>query len=792
MTATRPRVGFGHADERPYRRLTGDWIALALACLIVGVTAVNARDVPPVGSSIDEFLRSLPGAFDGLFTAVLAIGSLWGIALTLGAALIARRGRLACVLTVAGMAAWFLGRLLGFVVDGQNVGSALGAVFASDRSGPYPAVHLAIIAAVVLVAAPFLTRPVRRLGQIVLIVLAPAVIVLGVGGANAVAGALALGWAIAAGLHLAFGSPAGRPTRAQVGAALAELGVDTDLVELESTQNRGSTLMRARRPDGGLVRVRVYGRDAADTRLAMKLWRFVMYKDSGPTLTLTRLQQVEHEALCLLAAHGAGVAVPGITAAGVAGPSAALLATDGIHDATLRRDLPATDLDNALAQVWDGIGRMRDARIAHGALDADHLRIGPDGSSIIDFDEGSISASPSQLDRDAAQALVTTTLLTDADTAARYAGDAIGGEGLLGARRYLTRPALTPATRRALRADKDLLDRLAETVSAETGDEMVRPIELRRVKPLNLVMVGALLVAVWVILGQVGSLSDLVDTMKTADWPWLGVGFVLAQATSVAFACTTIGSVPQPIALLPATMLQMAVSFANLVAPTSASSTIMNIRFLQKQGVEVGAATSSGVLAGLSGTITQLGLFVITAFAVGQQASLSEVGGGAGTDGSWLLTIVFVGAGVIGIAFAIPWVRRVASEKVWPQVVVALRNIWGILTTPRQLGLILGGSIAAQLLYSFCLLACLHAYGASLSVGEIIFVNTSASFLAGLVPVPGGIGVAEATLVAGLTAFGIPPEIATATVITHRLFTTYLPPIWGSYAMKRLIAEGYL
>jgi uncharacterized membrane protein YbhN (UPF0104 family) len=69
-------------------------------------------------------------------------------------------------------------------------------------------------------------------------------------------------------------------------------------------------------------------------------------------------------------------------------------------------------------------------------------------------------------------------------------------------------------------------------------------------------------------------------------------------------------------------------------------------------------------------------------------------------------------------------------------------------------------------------------------------VNTSAGFLASLVPVPGGI--TEAALVAGLTAFGIPAEIATATVLTQRLFTAYLPPIWGSQAMKWLVREGNL
>jgi uncharacterized membrane protein YbhN (UPF0104 family) len=59
------------------------------------------------------------------------------------------------------------------------------------------------------------------------------------------------------------------------------------------------------------------------------------------------------------------------------------------------------------------------------------------------------------------------------------------------------------------------------------------------------------------------------------------------------------------------------------------------------------------------------------------------------------------------------------------------------------------------------------------------------------------VAVLAAVLVAVLAealapAFGVPPEIATATVVTHRLFTTYLPPLWGSYATKWLIAEGYL
>jgi uncharacterized protein (TIRG00374 family) len=312
------------------------------------------------------------------------------------------------------------------------------------------------------------------------------------------------------------------------------------------------------------------------------------------------------------------------------------------------------------------------------------------------------------------------------------------------------------------------------------------------VKPLTIVMFVAFGFAIWVILGQIGSIGELIDTLKTADIPWLIAGFLFAQSTSVAFAIVTIGSVPDPIPLFPATILQMAISFTNMVAPSGAASTVMNIRFLQKQGVEIGAATSSGVLAGLSGTMAQFGLFVISAIIVGQSAQLDNIGGPGDDDAKLILLVVVLAAIAIGTALVVPRLRRFTRDKVWPQVVGAVRNIWGILTNPRQLTYVLGGSISSQLLYALCLGCCLHAYGGSLSFLDLVFVNTSASFLASLTPVPGGMGVQEASLIAGLTAFGVNSEIATAAVITHRLFTTYLPPIWGSYATKWLVADGYL
>ena len=75
---------------------------------------------------------------------------------------------------------------------------------------------------------------------------------------------------------------------------------------------------------------------------------------------------------------------------------------------------------------------------------------------------------------------------------------------------------------------------------------------------------------------------------------------------------------------------------------------------------------------------------------------------------------------------------------------------------------------------------------------QLIFINTSAAVLSGLVPVPGGIGAAEAALSAGLIAMGVDQSTAFAIAITQRLCTFYLPPIWGYFSLRWLSGKGYL
>ena len=65
-------------------------------------------------------------------------------------------------------------------------------------------------------------------------------------------------------------------------------------------------------------------------------------------------------------------------------------------------------------------------------------------------------------------------------------------------------------------------------------------------------------------------------------------------------------------------------------------------------------------------------------------------------------------------------------------------------------------------------------------------------FVGGIAPVPGGLGVIEAGLIAGFTAAGVPETAAVGATFTARMFTAYLPPIWGFFALKWLERNKHL
>ena len=109
-----------------------------------------------------------------------------------------------------------------------------------------------------------------------------------------------------------------------------------------------------------------------------------------------------------------------------------------------------------------------------------------------------------------------------------------------------------------------------------------------------------------------------------------------------------------------------------------------------------------------------------------------------------------------------------------------------------RLSITAGATLAATFLVALALGTSLHAVGAQASLAVILVVMTAASIIGTAVPVPGGAGVVEAGLIAGLTSAGVPQDQAVAAVLIQRLCTAYLPPIWGWLTLVWLRRREYL
>jgi uncharacterized membrane protein YbhN (UPF0104 family) len=106
--------------------------------------------------------------------------------------------------------------------------------------------------------------------------------------------------------------------------------------------------------------------------------------------------------------------------------------------------------------------------------------------------------------------------------------------------------------------------------------------------------------------------------------------------------------------------------------------------------------------------------------------------------------------------------------------------------------LLLGGNLVTQVIYALAFGACVQAAGYRVGLADLLLIINLVGTFASIIPVPNGIGVAEAGLTAGLVAAGVPEAPAFAAVLTYRVLSAYLPPVGGFFAMRSLQRNHYL
>jgi uncharacterized membrane protein YbhN (UPF0104 family) len=789
----------------PVRRRPADVTNLIFWLAVLGLVSITANDQRPLGATIADLVADIPSIIQPTLSNLYRWGTLGVVVITLGTALLRRRWRFALALVATWAATIVVGLWLS---DGVDLGSRSGS-----GGSPYPAVRLAFAVGVAVVAGPHVTRPLRRLLLIIVGVACVGAITSGDALVIDVVGGVALGSAIAAVVNLVIGSPLGVPSRQQVIDSLASRGIEVGALETAGRQVWGETRLEGETTDGVPVSVSVIGRDETDARLLSKIWRSVWYREAGGAVALTRASQVEHQGFVLLWAADRGVPVPRLLIAGVGGArDDALLVTERpVGTPMLPLPLPpepapgestagddevgesgatapvapaavsepvvdAADLDAA----WAALGRLHAAGLTHGRLEGKNLVFGDDGSvTLVGVEGATLDAAPIQRDFDSVALLVATALATDDATALGAARRALGDEHLAALLPMLSTAAIPAVESRRRSQLKQRCTSLREAGAELLGVEVPQLEELRRVKPTDIALVIGTLVGVYLLIGQLAGLTWA--TFAGAAIGWVVLCALVTQLTSVANAFALIGSVSQQeLPLRQTTALQFGYKFTGLVGGTVANLALFT-RYLQKRGLPVAIAASSAALTSVSQFIAQT-VLVVVALLFTRGDFTSRIGGDDSGDGISVggVLVIIIGIGVLlGVAIGVPRVRNLLARYIRPQWDSAKANLRGVLASPRRAVLLLGGYLCSQLLFALGLDFALRAYGYELSLLDFVVINTVASLLGGIAPVPGGMGVIEAGLIAGLTAAGIPDTEAVAATFTYRAFTAYLPPIWG-------------
>ena len=801
---------FGIVPDGAERRRPSDLVRAVTAALIVFVTVAGVDGFGSVEIWGQKQLDRLPGDLEPVLTAIYPVALALAAGGLIVAAIVSRRVRLGAALVLAGAGAAGVAYALRSAV-GAQVADSLGAagVTVEVGSAVYPAVPLAFGVAMVTAAVPYVTRPLRRGLRLLVGLACIAAFLSGDAIILSVVAGLAIGWGVAAVVHLAMGSPAGTPSLSDVTESLRLLGAEVHDLELDVSQDWGEVRYVATDPDGRPLRISVIGRDATDARLLAKVWRVVWYRDSGPPLTLTRAQQVEHRAFLMLLADRAGVDSPDVVAMGVAGESgSALLVTRAPVGAPLS-ELPAEAVtDEVLDSAWATVDRLHRAHLAHGDLTAQAIIVGPDASTglpdastgLVELVHMTSAAPPDRLARDQAQLLIATASIVGVPRAMAALRRLGGDEALIEVIPLLQPGVVSRGGRQLVDRPKELIADLREQAVATTGAEDIEPAKLQRVAPTDLLMAAGTILGVYLLIGQFADVASVGDVFAGVIWGWVVIVALLSQLPQLAQAVAMLGSVSTRLPLGPATGVQFANQFTGMVAGTVGTTAVV-IRFFQKQGLGAAVAVSSGVLNTLAAMVVQLILvvvaFVVTASdftrsATTSSASTASTSSGGGGASGWVIALVIaVGVG-LGAVLLVPRLRRQVGAKIRPQFVAARDNLSLISHSPRKAAELFGGNLASQVLFALTLSAALHAYGSSLPLLELILINSLASLLGGIVPVPGGLGVIEAGLIGGMTAAGVPETTAMAATFTSRLFTAYLPPVWGWFALRWLRQHDYV
>ncbi len=220
------------------------------------------------------------------------------------------------------------------------------------------------------------------------------------------------------------------------------------------------------------------------------------------------------------------------------------------------------------------------------------------------------------------------------------------------------------------------------------------------------------------------------------------------------------------------------------MTPAGLGGAGVNVRYLQRSGLDHSAAWAAVALNTTAGGILHVTALIVIAVLVGRRG-VGSVHLPARAEFLIALVVVLVAAGIVLWS---PLGRR--------RLVLPIRQgaaaVMAVLGRPAKATQLFGGSACITLFNVLALSASLEAFHSPLPILKVAAVYLGAAAIASAAPTPGGLGAMEAALVAGLSGMGAPSGPAIAGVLGYRLITSWLPILPGWLVFRWLVRKRLL
>ena len=758
-------------------------LVIVASLLVLALAYFAANTTSGIGTDVADALQKLPAWLQVPISVIAGLGILLlpvGVAVDL---LIRRRGRQLVDALVAAFFAMVLVTALAWAAQRYAPETLWKAVSGRGDRATLPFYPLLSG----IIAFSTASRLIERARWSILtgVVIVGTVLSLFINGSFTLTGLILtalLGWAVGLLARYAFGTPTTRPAGMLVAEALDRAGLPVSVLRATRVTTEGRRYS-ATTEAGERIQVVVLDRDLEGAGLLARAWRTVRLRDDDAYGGLSLRHTLERSALMSYAAEAAGAHTPHLRAVTEIGADAALLAYDHVEGQTFD-NIDVTDDD--LREAWLTVRALHDKRVCHRALSPEHLLRDHAGRVwLLDMGAGIVAMSDLQDRIDLAELLAGTATLVGSERAVTAARAVMGDARLSRALPVIQPVAFSPATRRRVRKDKEVLKSLRAELIDISPEGEVEQVDFERVKPRTLLTIVAGLVAAYILLGQLAQVN-LLQLFRDANWAWVGFAAILSAITFVGAAMALQGFVLEKLSLFRTFLAQLAAGFATLVTPPTLGTVAVNVRYLQQSGVHPAVAGASVGVSQIIAFFVHIGLLFITGILAGSQHDF------AFDPPREAIIIVAALALCLLVVLPLPPVRRWLFSRAKPMFQRVGPRLVAVAQRPLKLLLGIGGILLLNIAFCACLVASVYAFGGSGNIWAISLVYLAGSTLGQAAPTPGGVGAVEAVLTAGLVGVGVDGGIALSSVLLFRLLTFWLPTIPGYISFQWLSKAGNL